>query len=211
MNFLDIGIFMVLFYNIVSGLKKGLIRCVFEVLALLGGIFFSVFYYSNMATFLSDVLQIPFVYATVIGFVLIWSIIFLIITILGQFLHQFLTFSILGWVNYLCGGILGFLKGFFILLLFVSPMFYFNFPPVESSFFLKSSSPVFYYFMKNWLPIELFSANFAKNTLDLKRPEIKANEVPRDNPTKINNQNQQTKQKELERLLKKNNLNSKNF
>lgn len=193
MNFLDIGIFTILFYNIISGLKKGLIRSVFEILALIGGILLAVSYYQWLANLFITICHFSQFYATITSFIVIWCVIFLLVMAIGQFLHQFLTFSILNWINYLGGGVLGFIKGIVVLLPFILPMYYFHFIPVQNSLFLKTTTPMFMYIMDNWVPLELFQ-------MDLTNPVEKI--APKTNPEET-----LEKEKKLNQLLRKNNLN----
>lgn len=237
MNFLDIGIFTVLFYNIVSGLKKGLIRSVFEILALFGGVILAILYYQDLASFFNYLFKMEHVYAVVFSFILIWCVGFIVITLIGQFLHQFLNFSILNWVNYGSGGVLGFFKGFAVLLPFIIPMFYFEFKPVEKSFFLTTFSPVFRYIMDKWVPVDIFNADLTQMSATANAQVAPSVPVPPPHSPKkavtsplVNNpaakhvypapkalapshkpvvQTSADKEKELARLLKKNNLDMK--
>ena len=159
MNFLDIGIFLILFYNMFNGLRKGFIRSVFEIVALVGSIILALVYYAPVAEGASKLLGVHFTYSSVISFIVLWLFGFFIILLIGRFVESFFTISIFNWLNVLGGIVFGFCKGFIILLPFILPMLYFNFPFAKDSFLLNSMKPAFALIINNYLPKPLFELN----------------------------------------------------
>ncbi len=168
MNFLDIGIFLVLFYNAFNGLRKGLIRGIFEIAALVGGIIIAMMYYAKVGEGSSRLLGVHFNYSSVISFIILWCLSFFIILLIGRFIENLLTISLFGSVNLLGGMLFGLFKGFIVLLPFILPMLYFNFPFAKDSFFINSLKPAFVFVLKNYIPQQMF---------ELKNPVVDINTI----------------------------------
>ncbi|MFA5879696.1 MAG: CvpA family protein [Candidatus Margulisiibacteriota bacterium] len=159
MNFLDIGIFLILFYNMFNGLRKGFIRSIFEIIALIGSIILALVYYASVGEGASKLLGIHFMYSSVISFIVLWLFGFFIIILIGRFVESFFTISIFSWLNILGGIVFGFCKGFIVLLPFILPMLYFSFPFAKDSFLINTMKPAFAIIIDNYLPKPLFQLN----------------------------------------------------
>lgn len=113
MNALDIVIGIILVFALVRGIFRGLVEEISSIIGIFGGIYGAVFYYPAAAQFLqrwiSDV-----AYTNIIGFLLIFGVIFVLVGILGVVIKYLLNIASLGWFDRLCGAAFGGVKGILI-------------------------------------------------------------------------------------------------
>ncbi len=160
MTLLDIGILVILLYNGLQGLARGFAKIVSHLFALVGGIFFGVLYYADLAHTLETQLKIPSPLSEYSAFLLIFGGLFLLMSLIGLAVEKILKTVFLGSVNHLAGFAIGLLKGIFILLPFLVPLFYFGSPIAESSLLIKPFKPLLG-FILNYISIDLLESTFS--------------------------------------------------
>ena len=123
MNFLDYIILAFVVYFLVKGLFRGFFQEVLGLAGLILALVFATKYMSNVAALIDELINIPPVLTTLLGFLLIFFCIIFATQLLIHTLQKITKYSLLGWMEKLAGGVVGFLKGATILsllLLFLS-------------------------------------------------------------------------------------------
>jgi membrane protein required for colicin V production len=123
MNYLDLIILSIVGIFVIKGLFRGFFHEVLGLVGLLVGLIFATKYMSNAAVWVDEYLRIPPGLATLLGFLLIFLGIVFGFQLLAHILQKLSQVSLLGWLEKLGGGLVGFLKGATIislLILFVS-------------------------------------------------------------------------------------------
>lgn len=113
MNALDIVIGIILVFGLVRGIFRGLVEEISSIIGIFGGIYGAVFYYGAAASFLKRWISDP-AYANIIGFLLIFGLIFVLVSVLGVLIKYLLNIASLGWFDRLCGAAFGGVKGILI-------------------------------------------------------------------------------------------------
>jgi membrane protein required for colicin V production len=150
MNSFDVLVAVIICFCLIRGIFRGLIKEVSSIIGVLAGYYAGYTYYLYLAKFLSKWLSVP-AYSKLISFLIIFCGIFIIISILGVIIKYLLSISFLGWVDRICGGGFGLIKG----LLIASILF------IVFTTFLPKNAP----FVKNSLiapHLSYVSTNMAK-------------------------------------------------
>lgn len=113
MNALDIVIGIILVFGLVRGIFRGLVEEISSIIGIFGGIYGAVFYYGAAAAFLKRWIS-DAAYANIIGFLLIFGLIFILVSVLGVLIKYLLNIASLGWFDRLCGAGFGGIKGILI-------------------------------------------------------------------------------------------------
>ncbi len=109
MNWLDIGILVIIGLSAFNGLKQGLIKAVLSFAGLIIGVTLASRFYGTVAALLAFLSQGTI--ANVAAFVLILAVIFIAASILAALLTKVASAILLGWLNRLGGALFGFLMG----------------------------------------------------------------------------------------------------
>lgn len=126
MNWLDITISIVITVFMIIGLLRGLVRQVFAILSIGGGLIIATMFYDVIgAILIANKFVINTSIANIIGFVLALIISYLIIFIIGYVILKIIGTLHLNWADRLCGGVLGSIFGIVISILFVSCLTFF--------------------------------------------------------------------------------------
>ncbi|MBT9165626.1 MAG: hypothetical protein DDT25_00280 [Chloroflexi bacterium] len=112
MNWLDIGIIVVLGIVTVLGLKRGLIKSIVPLVGVILGIILAGQWHHYLAGRLGFIEHEGL--AGIIAFVLIVIAVYVIVFVLGSMLHGILHAVFLGWVDRLGGAVFGFATGWVI-------------------------------------------------------------------------------------------------
>lgn len=124
MNGLDILFLVILGYTLLRGLYRGFIQEIISIIALLVGFCLANIYYPLLMEYIE---KISFLaqYSAIISYVLVFLTVVFFIIILGVVLQKFTKMVMLNWLNRLCGGAFGLVKGTLIcsLILFLLTMF----------------------------------------------------------------------------------------
>lgn len=123
MNWIDITVYIIIFFFILIGMTRGLVKQVFSISALVGGIIIGFIFYDVFAAmFIKDSLVKNESIANVGAFLIVAFISYLIIQILGWLTTKLIGTLNLSWLNRLGGAILGIIIGAITVLLFTSSL-----------------------------------------------------------------------------------------
>ncbi len=109
MNWLDIGILVVIGLSVFNGLRQGLIKAVLSFAGLIVGVTLASRFYPTVAGFLTFLPQGTV--AEVAAFVIILVAILIVTSIIAAVLTKVASAILLGWLNGLGGAVFGFLMG----------------------------------------------------------------------------------------------------
>jgi len=108
MNWLDIVIIVVIALLGFVGLRQGLIRTVFGIAGLIGGIFLAGRYYDELAALL---FPSGAIWANIAAYAIIAIATLVVAGVIGWLLAKLVNFAALGWLDRLVGVILGIVIG----------------------------------------------------------------------------------------------------
>lgn len=108
MNWLDIVIIVVVALLGIVGLRQGLIRTVFGIAGLIGGIFLAGRYYDELAALLFPSSAI---WSNIAAYAIIAVATMVVAGVIGWLIAKFVSFVALGWLDKLVGCILGVVIG----------------------------------------------------------------------------------------------------
>ncbi len=121
MNWLDLLLLLILAINLLNGLRRGLIRSVFGLVAIVVSLFIAIKGASLGGAILQQI-NVPEPLASWLGFIILLLALHFLINFLGSVLHDVARYSFFMPANYLGGLLLGFLKGIVIILFIVVPI-----------------------------------------------------------------------------------------
>jgi membrane protein required for colicin V production len=111
MNLLDLAILLCIGFFLYRGIKKGLIREAFALIALVGALVCAVVFVKEGVSLVKEFAEVPASLGIFISFVLIFLIVYLIIRIIGATLSGVIHLSLLGWLDRLGGFFFGLFQG----------------------------------------------------------------------------------------------------
>ena len=113
MNPLDMVIIVILGYCLIRGIFRGLVKEISSIIGVLAGFYAAYAYYPLLAKPLSSwISNTP--YLNILSFMIVFCIIFILISILGIIIKYLLNIAFLGWVDRICGAGFGIIKGILI-------------------------------------------------------------------------------------------------
>ncbi|MBU0579976.1 MAG: CvpA family protein [Candidatus Margulisbacteria bacterium] len=139
MNWIDIVIVAMLGLNIFNGLRRGFILSLFDILAIVLAVIFSIKYYHFGIELLTDTFRLSEPIAYILSFALTWVAIYCVISLVGAILHKFLAFSFLRPLDIFGGAAFGLVKGLIFAIIIFIPMTYVPFLPTGLSTSLQDS------------------------------------------------------------------------
>lgn len=107
MNFLDIGIGILLVVGLVRGIKNGFFIEVASLIALIVGIYGAIHFSYIAGEYLAQYIDWKERTITIVAFVLTLLIIVFLIHLIGRFLTALVDFVLLGFLNKIAGGVFG--------------------------------------------------------------------------------------------------------
>lgn len=123
MNWIDLTVYIIIIFFVLIGTTRGLVRQVFSISALVGGIIIGLIFYDVFAAmFIKDSLVKNESIANVSAFLIVSFISYLLIQILGWLTIKLIGTLHLSWINRLGGAILGIVIGSIAALLFTSSL-----------------------------------------------------------------------------------------
>ncbi len=123
MNWIDLTVYIIIIFFVLIGTTRGLVRQVFSISALVGGVIIGLIFYDVFATmFIKDNLVNNQSIANVSAFLIVSFISYLLIQILGWLTTKLMGTLHLSWINRLGGAALGIIIGFIAALLFTSSL-----------------------------------------------------------------------------------------
>jgi membrane protein required for colicin V production len=108
MNWLDIVIIVVAVLLGLAGLRQGIIRTVFGIAGLIGGIVLAGRYYDELAAF---IFPAGALWANIAAYAIILLATLIVAGVVGHFVAKLVHFAALGWLDRLIGCILGVVIG----------------------------------------------------------------------------------------------------
>lgn len=183
LNYVDFIIILVLGFNIYKGYKKGLVKLIFDLLAMFLSVYISIVYFKEGAKLLEDYLKIHGQVSYILGFGCLWLTTFIAFNYIGKFLTKHVNLSLLGPLNMLGGILICVIKGMIILLVFIAPLYAFGNKTVKSSFIVKQTSPFIKPVIQSIIPDEIqylnifnpfsLNKNTPKNINNISKPPVK--------------------------------------
>jgi membrane protein required for colicin V production len=108
MNWLDIVIIVVIVLLGIAGLRQGMIRTVFGIAGLIGGIFLAGRYYDELA---ARLFPSGAIWGNIAAYAIILLATLLVAGVIGWLLAKLVNFAALGWLDRVMGFILGVVIG----------------------------------------------------------------------------------------------------
>lgn len=136
MNSFDIIVIVILSFCVIRGVFRGLVKELSSIIGVLGGYYFAYSYYMVLAKPLSRWISNTS-YLNILSFLIIFSGILILISILGVVIKYILKIAYLGWVDRICGAGFGIIKGILIvsvLLITLTAFLPKNAPVIKNSF-----------------------------------------------------------------------------
>ena len=113
MNPLDMVILVILSYCLIRGIFRGLVKEISSIIGVLAGFYAAYSYYPLLAKPLARwISSTPFM--NILSFMIIFCVIFILISILGIIIKYLLNIAFLGWIDRICGAGFGIIKGILI-------------------------------------------------------------------------------------------------
>lgn len=175
MNYLDIIIGIILIIFALGGLKNGIIREAFSLLAFIAGIYGAMKLSDYVGKWLGEIINVDPEWMSVISFIIVFIALALLINWLGGLLSDFVASLSLGFFDKLGGFVFGIAKGFLLVGVLILLLDFFGIKDVlkeetcENSKLYKSSEKVatwIYENKDNW--IEKIDEKFDKVEKNLK-------------------------------------------
>ncbi len=107
MNWVDIIILIILATGLVKGLTNGFVRGLFGLAALVLGIVIAAGNYERVTEILFSRLDVGPQVQAILGFLLVFVIVLILVSVVGGIISRALKLASLGWLDRLAGGILG--------------------------------------------------------------------------------------------------------
>jgi membrane protein required for colicin V production len=98
---------------VIMGLYRGFVEEALRLIGIVAAFFTGLALYRQLAVHLTF-LKLSGAIVSIISFILIFLVTLLALILLGMVAKKIIHLTVLGWVDRLCGGVLGFLKIFFI-------------------------------------------------------------------------------------------------
>lgn len=158
MSLTDVVLLALLLIGGYRGYKKGLLREIIAILALIIGVIAGLMFLVEGSAFLSQVIHTYSPVLSIISFFLIFFCTVILITLLGRVIKTVIDLTPLGYLDGIVGGLLGLLKWAFVISLglWFLNMADINIEPAEESQLyskIKLFAPVVIEKVKGWFPV----------------------------------------------------------
>jgi membrane protein required for colicin V production len=107
MNWVDIIIVIILAVGLSKGLANGFVRGIFGIAALVLGIVIAAANYEQVVNTLFSRLQIGADGRAILGFLVVFVVVLILVSVVGRIIAKALKLASLGWTDRLAGGMLG--------------------------------------------------------------------------------------------------------
>jgi membrane protein required for colicin V production len=118
MHAFDIIVAAIALVFVIFGVYRGFIEEAIRLIGIVAAFFTGLALYRNVAMHLTF-LKLTGAVLSVVSFLLIFLATLLVIILLGLLIRKIIHLTVLGWVDRACGGVLGFLKVFFLVWILV--------------------------------------------------------------------------------------------
>jgi membrane protein required for colicin V production len=113
MNPLDVIIIIIVGYGFIRGIFRGMVKEISSIVGVFAGFYAAYSYYPLVSEIMADwITNVPFL--NILSFMLIFCVIFFIISIIGVIIKYLMHVASLGWMDRLLGASLGFGKAVLI-------------------------------------------------------------------------------------------------
>jgi membrane protein required for colicin V production len=112
-TFIDFLFVAIILISTIFALRKGLVREVISLVALIGGLLLAAFYYPAIAELFHDITKTAEI-ANLIGFLAIFLSVILLGAVAAFLVNRFVKMADLQWIDRLLGALFGFLRGWAI-------------------------------------------------------------------------------------------------
>ncbi|HZK40239.1 MAG TPA: CvpA family protein [Atribacterota bacterium] len=181
-NLIDVSIMIIILLNMIIGIRRGIIRGIINLIGVISAIFLAIFWFKEVGEYISSHSQISGEVANILGFTIIFLVVYLIARIIEIFLKKILSLLFVSWIDGLGGALFGLIKGSLIvgiLLVVITfiPLPVFLKEQLENSFLANRfavMTTIVYDYLKDWLPLsfqfntEEFLKKFHLNLIVLK-------------------------------------------
>ncbi|WP_051283952.1 CvpA family protein [Desulforegula conservatrix] len=113
MNLFDVVSLSILSYCVLRGIFRGIIKEASAIIGVIAGFYCSYTYYGLAAKKLALYITTP-AYANIAGFLLVFSVVFGVINLIGTGIRYVLNIALLGWADRLSGAVFGGIKAIMI-------------------------------------------------------------------------------------------------
>ena len=113
MNIFDIIVVIILAYCVIRGIFRGLLKELSSIIGVFGGFYAAYTYYMMVARPLSRWISHTG-YLNLVSFLIIFCIVFLVISMVGVIINYLLKLAFLGWFDRLAGALFGAVKAILI-------------------------------------------------------------------------------------------------
>jgi membrane protein required for colicin V production len=107
MNAFDFVVLAVVAFGAIHGLRNGLLTMVTSFVALIAALYLASLHYSEAAAIIARQFGTTPTLATVLGYVAVFLVVFVVVQFMGSMIVGVLTMASLGWIDRLAGGFLG--------------------------------------------------------------------------------------------------------
>lgn len=118
MNLLDCILIVILGYCLIRGIFRGLIKELSSIIGVLAGLYGAYTYYPQLAKLLARWIS-DAGYLNIISCLLIFIVIYLVVSMLGVMIKYLMNIAFLGWTDRLAGALFGAVKGGLIIAVLV--------------------------------------------------------------------------------------------
>jgi len=118
MNLLDIVIIGIMGYCLIRGIFRGLIKELSSIVGVLAAFYAAYSYYPLIAYLLRRWIT-DTGYLNILSFFILFCLIFIAVSMLGVVIKYLLNIAFLGWVDRICGGAFGTIKGILLVSMLV--------------------------------------------------------------------------------------------
>jgi membrane protein required for colicin V production len=126
MNFLDIGILIIMALMIIRGFLKGIIQEAAALFGVLVGLLSASFYYKDLAAWLGRYLPDHRILLAIFCFIVLFVIVLFLIRVLAIMTRGAIRLAFLGWLDRTLGGVFGLIKGMIIIVILVTLLMFFS-------------------------------------------------------------------------------------
>ncbi|MBN2038282.1 MAG: CvpA family protein [Chitinispirillaceae bacterium] len=134
MHTLDIFFLIGAAFFVFVGIRRGLVGEVFRLAAIIAGFLAAFLYYPDLAAVLT--ISSPYL-STAVSFSIIYAAVFMLVLGAGWIVRKIVHLTPLGWIDYLSGGIIGFMKT--AIIFWIVCLSFATFPVTVKKYHLKRS------------------------------------------------------------------------
>ena len=113
MNPFDILVVVIVAFTLIRGVFRGLVKELSSIIGVLAGFYAAYTYYPDLATVLGRWIS-NVGYLNILSFLIIFSTILIIVSVMGVIIKYLLNIAFLGWMDRICGAGFGLIKGVLI-------------------------------------------------------------------------------------------------